>query len=227
MNKLKNTMYPIMSEEEAWDICISMQDRDCPLPHLIEELDNYRQDFSYVFEKIRNEHSHISSKYYRTSNKEAIVNPLNLEHYARLMYYFSRRLFLEKVDKIILDQIFLSLRTRYCIDMFYEFDLKEYFIPHHALGTILGRAEYGTHMVVSQNCTIGRNKNRYPKFGNGVILRPGSMVLGGCNVGNNVHIAAGALIVDKDIPDNITVFGQVPNLVFKENTHDNKTLFFD
>lgn len=227
MNKLKKTMYPIMSEEEAWDICISMLDRDCPLPHLIKELENYRQDFSCVFAKIRNEHSRISSKYYRTRNKEAIVNPLNLEHYARLMYYFSHRLFLEKADKIMLDLIFLSLRTRYCIDMFYEFDLKEYFIPHHALGTILGRAEYDTHMVVSQNCTIGGNKGKYPKFGKGVILRPGSMVLGDCNVGNNVHIAARALIVDKDIPDNITVFGQVPNLVFKENTLDNKSLFFD
>ncbi len=224
---MRKTMYPIMSEEEAWDICISMLGRDSPLPHLIKELDNYRQDFSYVFEKIRNEHSHILSKYYRTKDKKAIVNPLNLEHYARLMYYFSRRLFLEKVDKIILDQIFLSLRTRYCIDMFYEFDLKEYFIPHHALGTILGRAEYDTHMVVSQNCTIGGNKNRYPKFGKGVILRPGSIVLGDCSIGKNVHIAAGTLIVDKDIPDNTTVFGRVPNLVMKENKQDNISQFFD
>lgn len=218
--------YPIMSEEAAWNICMNMLDRDCPLP-LIKELEDYRQDFKSVFEKIRIEHAHIVSKYYRTADKEPIVNPLNLEHYARLMYYFSRRLYLKNVNKLILDQLFLSIRTRFSIDMFYEFDLKEYFIPHHAFGTILGRAEYNTHLVVTQNCTIGGNRGKYPKIGKGVILRPGSIILGNCRIGHNVHVAAGALIVDKDIPDNSIVFGRVPNLDIKENTADNMSIFFD
>ena len=220
-------MYPILSEEETWNTCLNMLDRDSPFPYFIKELENFRDDFHCIYEKIKEEHNHIRSKYYRTGDKKAIVNPLYLEHYARLMYYFSRRLFLKKSDKIILDQIFLSIKKRCFIDMFYEFDIKEYFIPAHAFGTVLGRAEYDSYMVVMQSCTIGNSKGKYPRFGKGVILRPGSIVLGDCKIGNNVQVAAGTLIVDKDIPDGTTVFGRVPDLVIKENIHDNISQFFD
>jgi serine acetyltransferase len=51
-------------------------------------------------------------------------------------------------------------------------------------------------------------------------------VLGDCSIGNNVHIASGAMVIDRDIPDNSVVFGAPPHQVIKENMTDNIDLFF-
>jgi len=91
----------------------------------------------------------------------------------------------------------------------------------------LGRAEYGDYLVVTQNCTIGNNKGYYPKLGKGVILRSGAQVLGSCSIGNNVTFAVNSLVIDKDIPSHSIVFGQVPNLIIKENPEDNIDIYFD
>lgn len=220
-------MYPNWSEKETWNICIRLLEKDIPFPNVAEELMNFQDDFHFVYEKIKEEHSHTKNKYYRTEDKKAIVNPLHLGHYARLMYYFSHRLFLKNVDKLILDQIFLSIKSRCSIDLFYELDIKEYFIPAHAFATILGRAEYNKYFIVSQCCTVGNNKGIYPSFGKGVVLRPGSMVLGNCKIGDNVQIAAGALVIDRNIPNNSIVFGRGHNIVIKENKYDNISERFD
>lgn len=58
-------------------------------------------------------------------------------------------------------------------------------------------------------------------------MRPGSMVLGECNIGDNVQVSSGTIIIDKDIPSNSVVFGRSPDLVIKENKVDNKSLFFE
>jgi serine O-acetyltransferase len=209
-------MYRFQTEEEVWDICRTLLEKDSPFSDLGENLMDFRDEFSCVYRRIREEHANINRKYYRTENKSPIVNPLHVAHYTRLIYYFSRELFLKNVDTFILDQLFFSIRTRCNIDLFYEVELKRYFLPEHALGTIVGRAGYDDYFVVCQNCTIGNNKNIYPRFGKGVILRPGAIVLGNCRIGNNVQISAGSLIIDEDIPDNSIVFGRVPRLEIRE-----------
>ena len=220
-------MYPSWSEEEVWDICLSLLEKDSPIPGLRNSLADFRNDFHQIFEQVREEHSHIKVKYYRTKEKAPIVNPLYIAHYTRLIYYFSRELFMKKVDTLILDQLFFSIRTRCCIDLFYEVELKKYFLPEHALSTILGRAKYDDYFVVCQNCTVGNKKYIFPSFGRHVVLRPGAIVLGNCKIGNNVQISSGAVIIDRDIPDNNIVFGQVPNLIIKESRDVGTDEFFD
>ncbi|MBW1768736.1 MAG: hypothetical protein JRJ65_17025, partial [Deltaproteobacteria bacterium] len=203
-------MYPAWSEEEVWDICLSLLEKDIPFPTFRDSIKEFRDDFHQIYEQIRDEHSHIKGKYFRDKRKKPIVNPINLAHYTRLIYYFSRLLIKKNVDRFILDQLFLSIKTRCCIDLFYEFDIKKYFLPAHALATVMGRAQYSDYLVVHQNCTIGNNKRKYPKLGKGVILGAGSIVLGDCRIGDNVYVAAGALVIDSDIPSNSIAFGQVP-----------------
>ena len=176
-------MYPVLPKDEVWNICLRLMERDTPFPDVARTLTGFKAEFDKIYDYIREEHAHIKFKYYRTEKGEPVVNPLYVEHYARLMYYFSRRLFLKGVEKIVLDQIFLSIKSRCCIDMFYEFDLKGYFLALHPYGTVLGRARYNDYLIVFQHCTIGHNKALYPQFGRGVILRPGSVVLGNCKIG--------------------------------------------
>lgn len=220
-------MYPSWSEEEVWEICIELLENDSPIPSLKNVLMEFRFEFANIYDFIREEHSHMNGKYYRTKDNEPIVNPLNLAHYSRLIYYFSRTLFLKDIDRLILDQLFLSIRSRCNIDLFYEIELKQYFRPEHPLGSVLGRAEYSDYFVICQNCTVGNNRNLYPVFGKRVVLRPGAIILGNCKIGNNVHIGASSLIIDTDIPDNSMVFGQGPNLVIKDMDKIATDEFFD
>ena len=220
-------MYPSWTEEEIWEICLTLLEKDSPIPGLISILSEFRNEFHKVYENIRDEHAHIKGKYYRSGNGIPIVNPLNTAHYARLIYYFSNSLYSKKADRIILDQLFLSIKSRCCIDLFYEFELKKFFLPAHAFATVMGRAQYDDYLVVCQNCTIGNNKGIYPHIGKHVILRPGSMVLGDCKIGNNVEISAGSVIIDEDIPHNSRVFGRTPNLIIKEINDICTDIFFD
>ena len=220
-------MYPFFSKEETWNICIGFLEKDSPISDFKQTISCFKSDFDLVFEQVVHEHAHIKNKYYRTKKNEPIVNPLMIEHYSRLMYYFSRKLFLREIDAFILDQIFLSIKSRCCMDLFYEFDLKRYFLPQHSFATVLGRARYSDFLVVTQNCTIGNNKGIYPVIGEGIIMRPGSMILGDCEIGDNVHIGAGTVIIDEDIPSNSVVYGHVPNLMIKDNQDNNIDIFFD
>ena len=82
-------MYPHWSEKEVWEICVELLEKDSPIPSLKNILMEFTLDFSNIYKTIREEHSHMKGKYYKTSNNEPIVNPLNLAHYSRLIYYFS------------------------------------------------------------------------------------------------------------------------------------------
>lgn len=220
-------MYPILDRTEVWRMLKHIVSKDAVDPNFEKNIEIYQNEFEEVFDRLVFEHSNVKNKYYRDKNKNGIVNPLFSDHLSRLLYYFSRSLYLKGTDPYLLDQIFFSLRSQNLIDMFYEFDLNEFFFPAHAYATVLGRAKYGKYFVICQHCTVGNNEGIYPTFGDGVIVGPGAIILGNCNIGNNVQFAAGSLVVDANIPDNSIVFGRVPNLVLKENKKSNIDLRFE
>jgi len=219
--------YPLCSEDEAWTMVCSMLERDCPVPERVREFDAHRALFRDAYARVQREHDHTSYKYFRTENGRGVVNPLYVDHYAKLLHAFSFAMCRNNADRFLLDTVFLSIKTRTGMDLFYEVELPEYFLPIHAHGTILGRAKYGRFFTVLQGCTVGNNKDIYPAFGEGVTMHPHSAVLGNCHIGKNVRIATGALVIDRDIPENSIVMGRVPDLVIKPNLSDNIAEFFD
>ena len=219
--------YPHWSEDAVWEMCLHLLSKDSPLPGKEQELQAFRDVFREVYRRLQDEHNHVKYKYFRGPDGRGIINPLYFDHYAILLYRFSRALHLKGVDALLLDLLFFSIKSRCGMDLFYQVEIGDYFLPLHAHGAVLGRARYGKYLVVMQYCTVGNNKETYPSFGDGVILRPGAMVLGNCHVGANVQVAAGALVIDKDIPANSIVFGRVPDLVIRENPQDNIAQYFD
>lgn len=85
----------------------------------------------------------------------------------------------------------------------------------HPVGSVLGRAKYGDYFEFSQNCTVGNNKGVYPTIGNHVRMKSGAKIVGDCNIGNNVILAANTYVKDTNIEDNSVVFGSSPNLIIK------------
>lgn len=218
--------YPLLQDDEVWDLSMRILARDVVVDGVLKQLKSHKDIFLEVARSLREQHAKYKNKNYRTPDGAGLLNPLYLDHYATSMYCFSRALFLAGVDRLILDQIFFSIKCRASIDLYYEFEIPAYFYPLHAYATVLGRARYNKYFVIRQNCTVGNNHGYYPRFGEGVIMRAHSMVLGNCQIGNNVQIAAGAIVIDTDIPDNSIVFGTPKNQVIKKNNIDNIAYFF-
>lgn len=91
------------------------------------------------------------------------------------------------------------------------------FYPVHA-----GFMRFGKYVCVGKNCTvlpmvlIGKSRPGDCKIiiGDNCYIGTGATILGPVTIGNNVTIAAGA-VVNKDVPDNAVVAG-VPGKVVKQ-----------
>lgn len=81
----------------------------------------------------------------------------------------------------------------------------------HGSGVVIGEtAEIGDYCLLYQGCTLGgtgKDKGkRHPTLGNNVMVGSGAKVLGPFKVGDNVKIAAGAVVLE-ELPANCTAVG--------------------
>ncbi len=105
-------------------------------------------------------------------------------------------------------------------------------IPINTIGPGLAIVHYGT-IVISPFCRIGANcrihagvnvgstsgKSESAKIGNNVYLGPGAKIIGGISIGDNVVVAAGAVVV-RSVDSDVTV-GGVPAVVISDNNSSN------
>ncbi len=90
----------------------------------------------------------------------------------------------------------------------------------HGSSVVIGEtAEIGDNCTLYQGVTLGGTGKdtgkRHPTLGDNVLVGAGAKVLGPFRVGNNVKIAANAVVL-KEIPDNCTAVG-IPARVVKRN----------
>lgn len=87
-------------------------------------------------------------------------------------------------------------------------------IVQHGYATIIAPRKIGKNCWVNQGVTIGyTNDDDCPTLGDNVTVYAGAKILGDVHVGNNVVVAANAVVV-KDVKDNCVV-GGVPAKVIK------------
>jgi serine O-acetyltransferase len=139
------------------------------------------------------------------------------------LYYFSNTIYKEEPTMSELcDKLYYLNKTLNAVDIFYAVDLPDFFMCEHPVGSVLGRGVYGDGFMFYQNCSVGgfHNPNGtiiYPKIGQNVKMFAGSMIIGNCNVSDNVNIGAGTVVKNQNIPTNSNVFGSSPNLIIKPN----------
>ncbi|MDR1674212.1 MAG: serine O-acetyltransferase, partial [Oscillospiraceae bacterium] len=90
----------------------------------------------------------------------------------------------------------------------------------HGMGVVIGEtAEVGDNCVIYQGVTLGgtgkEKGKRHPTLGNNVMVGAGAKVLGPLTVGDNVKIAANAVVL-QEIPPNSTAVG-VPAKIVKRD----------
>ncbi|CAN6470648.1 unnamed protein product [Victoria cruziana] len=86
----------------------------------------------------------------------------------------------------------------------------------HATGTVIGEtAVIGDNVSIFHNVTLGAtgqvNGDRHPKIGNGVLVGPGTHVLGNIKVGAGTKIGAASIVL-KQVPESTTTVGNPATL---------------
>lgn len=170
--------------------------------------------FSIVLGRCEYCFSYSDNKYY---SKEGITyfNPYHSGQYSIFLYYFSNEAWIHG-DSLLADKIYFLNKTLNACDLFYQVGLPKIFMLDHPVGSVMGRANYSDFFSFGQNCTIGNNKGIYPTLGKYVRMCANSMIIGNCNIGDNVTLGANACVKDEDIKANTVVFGSSPNLILKK-----------
>ena len=96
---------------------------------------------------------------------------------------------------------------------------KGFFIDHGD-GVVIGETTViGDNVTLYHGVTLGgtgkESGKRHPTLGDNVMVSSGAKVLGNINIGNNVKIGAGSVVI-KDVPDNCTVVG-VPGHIVRQD----------
>lgn len=194
----------------------------CNFFHIsIDEIKLITSSFDSVIKNVEYNFSNNTNKYYfkeikkddATIIKEAYFNPYHSAQYCIYLYLYSH--IISEIDKILADKLYYLNKILNRCDLYHEVKLPNIFSLDHPVGTVMGRAQYGDFFSFAQNCTVGNNNGIYPIIGENVKMTANTMIIGNSHIGSNVTVGAGAIIKDQNVPDNVYVFGESPNLIIK------------
>lgn len=179
------------------------------LPDELSPTNSDRAKFNKALQRTENCFSHIRRKYY-VEGADILFDHLNGDHMASLLYFYGNSVWQETGDTDLPTRLFYVNKIMHGLDLFYSVNMPDIFMLVHPVGTVLGHATYGDYLVVYQNCTVGATTTVYPSFGTGTILYSRSSVIGNCKLGDDVVMAANAMLIDTNVPNSTVVTGQYP-----------------
>lgn len=162
--------------------------------------------------------SSINIKYFK-KDENIIFDPLHSDQYGMFLYHLSRR-FANTGQNTLADKTYLLNKMLHSVDLYHQVEMPKFFLMGHPVGSVMGRAKYGNYFTFQNGCTVGMNKNVYPKIGNNVRMFANSMIIGDCEIGDNVFIAAGTIVKDTNIPSNSLVFGRSKSVIVKNRPEE-------
>lgn len=150
-----------------------------------------------------------------------IVPGLKFTIIFRYCQYYRRK------NRLLFYFYFLWLRRlkyKYGYDISYRTKIgKGLYIGHFGGIVIHGDAEIGDFCNLSQGMTIGilvrGNQLGIPKIGNRVFIGPGSVILGGITIGDDVLIGTNA-IVTFDVPDNAVIASPLATIISNKGSRN-------
>ena len=89
-------------------------------------------------------------------------------------------------------------------------------------------AVIGRNFSIAQGCLVGNAQGKHagvPSIGDNVLMGANSIIVGGVNVGNNVHIAPGAF-VNFDVPENSIVIGNPGKIIPRDSSPTAKYMVY-
>ncbi|NDY70477.1 transferase [Desulfobacter hydrogenophilus] len=183
------------------------------------ELMDLKKAIQLAIDKIAYLIPRCKNKYY-FKNGAPYFTPFHSGQNTIFCYFVSHILYVNLGNENLAERIFYLNKILNGINIYYTTKLPDIFYLDHAVGTVIGKADFSDYFQFRQNVTVGNNFNKYPRFGRNVHLWSGATVIGDCNIGNNVIISARTYLKDQDIPDNSIVFGKYPEITIKGKDED-------
>jgi len=168
-----------------------------------------------------------------TSGKINIVSffrYLITNHSFKVCFYFRVTQFLSERSMWLFYPflfLFKRIQIRYGIQLPYQTIIgKGLQFSHYNSIVINSNAIIGDFLTIFQGCTIGSVRGKgAPIIGNNCVFFAGSKIIGNVSIGNNVIVAANAVVV-KDVPDNAVVAG-VPAKILNFNGEYTSKLYIN
>ncbi|MCU7765328.1 serine O-acetyltransferase [Priestia megaterium] len=131
--------------------------------------------------------------------------------------YFLRK---KKITKYTLFPfavlMYRHYKYKFGYDVPYAVEIGPGLLLFHINGIVFSPKMAGKNVTLSQCTTVGmtikNGKKEYPVIGDNVYLAPGSKVIGGITVGNNVAVGTNS-VLNKSVEDNAVVVGIPGNVV--------------
>lgn len=143
-------------------------------------------------------------------------DPLHSTQYCSFLYFLAHTIWRTTGNADTPTRLFLLNKALNGIDLFYEIEMPPVFFIGHSVGIVFAKATYGNYLVIYQNSTVGKNHGVAPVLGEGVIMYPGTAIIGGCKVGNATVLAQGSSLINTDSPGQCTIYrGDAGRVVFK------------
>lgn len=147
-------------------------------------------------------------------------NYLHSTQYCMYLYFLSNTIWRRSGDSDVCTRLFLLNKALNGIDCFYEIEMPDIFFIGHSVGIVLAKAVYSDYFVVYQNSTVGKNHGFAPVLENGVVMYPGTAIIGRSVVRENSVISQGVSVINKETPGNCYVFTNGDELDFVESKRD-------
>ena len=138
--------------------------------------------------------------------REGEFDVLHSSQYTIFLYYLANTLHRSGAERALCNKLFFLNKALNGIDLFYEIEMPPVFFIGHSVGIVLAKARYGNHLVLYQNCTVGKNHGAAPTLGDGVVMYPHSAVIGNCQVRSRSILSQGVSVIGRDTPGDCLVF---------------------
>ncbi len=148
--------------------------------------------------------------------RQDCFDPLHSTQYCSLLYFLANTIWRRTATTETPTRPVLLNEALNGIDLFYEIEMPPVFFIGHSVGIVFAKASYGNFLVIYQNSTVGKNHGEAPVLGEGVIMYPGTAIIGSCQVGDGTVLSQGASLVNTNSPGHCTVYrGDAGRAVFK------------
>ena len=157
---------------------------------------------------------------------EPCFDHLHSDHYAAFVYLASNVAF-QRGELRLAAKLYGLNKALNGFMCMYDTALPPHFLVVHTVGMLLGKATYGDYFVAIHDVTIGTDRGLRPVLGKGVVMYGGSSIVGDCQIGDDVSVAAHALVRNEPVPAGHVVAGTSPHLTTKPATRVLVDEFFD
>ena len=170
-----------------------------------------------AFDKLNYCFKHISHEAYN-DGKHTFFSPLFSDQNLIFLWFLSKCIWVKTQNEIVCNKVYYLNKMLHSFDCNYKTNLPNIFFVAHGVGIVLGKASYSDFFLVSQNCTVGANKKKYPIISKKVSLGSGASIIGDCKVGEESSIGSGTQIFEQNVKSNMFAMrDKTGKLVFKKN----------